>query len=93
MEGAVIWHGPNGRWFGLNIHVPPQFIWIGTAPYYKIAWDEEGENNWFTPVDDPAKPFTFPALGYQIEVRPTCGSYSISVSINVSKPHTNGQTD
>ncbi|KAI6760446.1 hypothetical protein HG530_009306 [Fusarium avenaceum] len=86
MDGYCVWNTPHGSWFGVNIHVPAQFLGIGTAPYYQVAWSEAGKNQWHTPVDDPATPFTFPTtLGYEIEIRTTCGHASIVANVFVKK--------
>ena len=89
MDGDVVWNAPNGSWFGVNVHVPAQFLGAGTAPYYQVCWSEPGKTDWFTPVDDPATPFSFPtSLGYQIDITTSCGHASIAVTIKVAKLHT-----
>ncbi|KAI1046922.1 hypothetical protein LB505_013725 [Fusarium chuoi] len=86
MDGYCIWNTPRGSWFGVNIHVPVQILGIGTAPYYQVAWSETGKNEWHTPVDDPATPFTFPkTLGYEIEIKTQCGHASIVANVFVKK--------
>lgn len=86
MSGWCIWDMENGSWFGVEIWVPSQYLYIGTAPYYRVCWSETPNNEWHTPVDDPATPFTFPtSTGYQVEIKTVCGHTSIDATITVKK--------
>ncbi|KAF5562542.1 hypothetical protein FNAPI_3116 [Fusarium napiforme] len=86
MDGYCIWYAPNGSWFGVNIYCPVQFLGIGTAPYYEVAWSEWGKETFFKPVDEPFMSFDFPrSLGYDIQIKPQSGHSSIIVYVIVSK--------
>ncbi|KAF5251588.1 hypothetical protein FANTH_3198 [Fusarium anthophilum] len=86
MDGYCIWYAPNGSWFGVNIHCPVQFLGIGTAPYYEVAWSEWGKETFFKPVDEPFMSFDFPrSLGYDIQIKPQSGHSSIIVDVIVNK--------
>ncbi|KAF5964831.1 hypothetical protein FBULB1_12570 [Fusarium bulbicola] len=86
MNGWGSWKFPNGHWFGVNVHCPAQFLWIGTAPYYEVCWSEADKSNWHNPVDDPSIPFSFPtSLGYNISLKTACDHTSISVTVFIQK--------
>ncbi|KAF5618802.1 uncharacterized protein FTJAE_12163 [Fusarium tjaetaba] len=86
MDGYCIWYAPSGSWFGVNIHCPVQFLGIGTAPYYEVAWSEWGKETFFKPVDEPFMSFDFlRSLGYDIQIKPQSGHSSIIVDVIVSK--------
>lgn len=33
-DGQVVWKAPNGKCFGVQVHVPLQILGMGTSPYY-----------------------------------------------------------
>ncbi|KAK1973249.1 hypothetical protein LZ30DRAFT_42272 [Colletotrichum cereale] len=87
-DGWLVVKTPKGL-VGVNIHVPVRVASIGTEPYYQVWHDESGADvpnpiPWTTPVDDPAKPYTFPSsVGYQVTVKPTSSGTTLFVNVYI----------
>ena len=81
-DGEMVWKDKNGTKIGIQIHVPIQVFFMGTAPYYRVKLnngDWEGERHSEEYTFDTAK-----TPSYKVTVRPTAEHSTFALKVEIT---------
>lgn len=81
-DGQVVWKAPNGKCFGVRIHIPVQILSIGTSPYYQTKTSPDGD--WGG--ENRNEPYNFDKtdLGFAITAKAEAGHESMQVVVTIT---------
>lgn len=81
-DGEIVWHDGKGNKFGVQIHVPLQILFIGTAPYYRTR---TGNDDWAGQYTSDTITFDKSKVGgYNITIHPTAEHSSLALKIEIT---------
>lgn len=80
-DGEVVWTAPNGKAFGIYIHIPVQIIMIGTAPYYRTKTEADG--GW--DGEHTGDPVNFDkSIGFDIVAKAVAEHQALHVTVTIN---------
>ncbi|GFP59084.1 hypothetical protein ACSS6W_007739 [Trichoderma asperelloides] len=80
-DGQVIWQAPNGKCFGIQIHIPVQLFGMGTSPYYQVKTVQDG--GW--DGEHRSDPYNFSKdIGFDITVKAVADHASMHVTATIN---------
>ncbi|KAJ1326997.1 hypothetical protein MN608_08446 [Microdochium nivale] len=80
-DGLVIWKAPNGKCFGVKIHIPLQIFDLGTSPYFQVkteqngAWDGEHRSDPYNVTKD---------IGFDVTVKAVADHATLHVTATIN---------
>ena len=78
----MIWLAPNGKSFGIKIHVATQIFGMGTAPYYQVTTDLG--SHWDGERTSKTYQFDSKDMGFNVDVESVAQHQSLSVFVTIS---------